>query len=193
MTDRRATIRELNKISSLIALVLIWPSACQLSEPPSESPATVALDGQRGAYLDLPPPGMAAEMFLPEVLSNVQRGACSGFLNNGSVFVFKLLSEDVDWKFEPIYVTEFKDGRWTEPSVAPFSDLYPYNFTVAPDDKTLYFTSLRSAEDHNTILRQADVWKVEKTADGWSEPESFGAPVNSEQNFENYPSIAADG
>ncbi len=70
--------------------------------------------------------------------------------------------------------------------------MFPYNFTVAPDDKTLYFTSLRSAEDHEVILKQADVWKVEKTADGWTEPETFGPPVNSIDNFENYPSITAD-
>jgi len=184
---------EPSRVFLLLALVQISLGACQPSSSPSDSPATVAKERQRGIYLDLVPPGMTAEVFLPEVLSNVERGACSGFLNNGTVFVFKLLSEGVDWKFEPIYFTEFKDGKWTEPSIAPFSDLYPYNFTVAPDGKTLYFTSLRSAADHNTILRQADVWKVEKTADGWSEPETFGAPVNSEDNFENYPSIAADG
>ena len=185
-------MNELARISSLIALVWISSNACQPTKPPSDAPTTVAQEGQRGAYLGVVPPGMTAEVFLPEVWSSADRGACSGFLNNGSVFVFKLLSEDVDWKLEPIYVTELKDGKWTEPGVAPFSDLYPYNFTVAPDDKTLYFTSLRSADDHNTILRQADVWKVEKTADGWSEPETYGAPVNSEDNFENYPSITAD-
>ena len=177
----------------LVTLSLILLYSCH--EPVSEAntPEVTAQKSHRGTYLDLQPPGMTAEVFLPDILKDVERGACSGFLFNGSVFVFKLLSPERDWKNEPIYVTEFQHGSWTEPSVAPFSDLYPYNFTVAPDGKTLYFTSLRSAEDHETILKQADVWKVEKTADGWTEPETFGSPVNSDDNFENYPSITAEG
>jgi len=155
--------------------------------------AVVVDSGSNTPWLGQEPPGMEPELFLPEVLSQGERGACTGFLNNGTVFVFKQLSPETDWKFEPVYFVELKDGRWTDPVVAPFSDLFPYNFTVAPDGKALYFASLRSAEDHGVILPKADVWKVEKTADGWSEPETFGAPVNSEGHFENYPSITSDG
>ncbi len=47
-------------------------------------------------------------MFLPEVLSQGERGVCSGFLDNGTVFVFKQLSPSLDWKFEPVYFVELK-------------------------------------------------------------------------------------
>ena len=186
-------MRKLIQSTCLVTLSLILLYSCR--EPVSEAntPEVTAEKPHHGTYLDLQPPGMTAEVFLPDILKDAERGACSGFLINGSVFVFKLLSPERDWKYEPIYVTEFQHGSWTEPSVAPFSDLYPYNFTVAPDGKTLYFTSLRLADNHETILKQADVWKVERTADGWTEPEVFAPPVNSDDNFENYPSITADG
>ncbi len=45
---------------------------------------------------------MEPEVFLPEVLSQGERGVCSGFLDNGTVFVFKQLSPNRDWKFEPV-------------------------------------------------------------------------------------------
>jgi len=181
-----------------LGLVLLSLTACQ----PTGSNGTSRTGAQDSAsepavrgnvYLGLAPPGMTPEVFSPDVLSQGESGACSGFLNNGTVFVFKQLTPELDWKFEPVYVIELENGRWTEPVVAPFSDLYPYNFTVAPDGKTLYFTSVRSAEDHGVILRQADVWKVEKTDEGWSEPTTFGAPVNTTEYFENYPAITADG
>ena len=184
---------EPTKRFTFAALFLISLCACQFPTSQANNTETVTHDQRRGVYLDLEPPGKTASVFLPDLLANVERGVCSGFLINGSVFVFKLLSPEKDWKFEPLYFTEFTEGKWTEPRVTPFSDLYPYNFTVAPDGKTLYFTSLRSAENHEVILEQADVWRVEKTADGWTKPESFEAPVNSDDNFENYPSITADG
>jgi len=184
---------EKTKYSCLAALFLFSLCSCEISEPPVPGVEITTRQSAQGVYLGLEPPGLKAEVFLPDILANVERGTCSGFMYNGNLFIFKLLSPERDWKHEPVYITEFRDGSWTEPGVAPFSDLFPYNFTVAPDGKTLYFTSLRSAEDHGTILKQADVWKVEKTTDGWTEPETFGPPVNSVDNFENYPSITADG
>ena len=180
------------KYFCLAALFLFSVCSCELPESPVPVTALADAELSQSAYLGLVPPGLKAEVFLPDILADVERGTCSGFMFNGNVFIFKLLSPGRDWKYEPLYFTEFRNGSWTEPEVTPFSDLFPYNFTVAPDDKTLYFTSLRSAEDHEVILKQADVWKVEKTADGWTEPETFGPPVNSIDNFENYPSITAD-
>ena len=148
------------------------------------------LSSLAGPYLGQEPPGLTPEVFAPEL---VRGGVCSGFLNEAEVFVFKMLSPDIDWKFEPIYVTELVGGRWSEPAIAPLAGLYPYNFTVAPDGTTLYFTSLRAPDDHSTVLRQSNIWRAEKTSDGWSTPEFLGAPVNTEADFENYPSVTRDG
>jgi cyclase len=106
-----------------------------------------------GPWLGQEPPGMQPEVFLPEVMSHGERGVCSGFLDNGTVFVFKQLSPKTDWKFEPVYFIEFENGKWTDPVVAPFSDLFPYNFTVAPDGKALYFASLNTRRHFSIASR----------------------------------------
>jgi len=119
------------KSSCLVTLLLISLCSCEFPDSPASSSETTAGDLQGAVYLGLEPPGMTAEIFLPDFLADVERGTCSGFLINASVFVFKLLSPERDWKFEPVYITEFKDGAWTEPS-------------VTPDGKYFFFTSDRS-------------------------------------------------
>jgi Tol biopolymer transport system component len=88
---------------------------------------------------------------------------------------------------------ELKDGVWTKPHLAPFADLVPYNFTVSPDSNTLYFTSIRDPEDHEKILKQANIWIVHYTGSGWTEPEMLGNSINSDKFYENYPSVTQDG
>ena len=100
----------------------------------------------RGPYLGQKTAGNTAAIFAPGVVP--VGGVCSGFMNEGEFFIFKMLSPDLDWKFEPVYVTEFTDDSWTEPAIAPLGGLYPYNYTVAPDGRTLYFTSVRAPVDH---------------------------------------------
>jgi Tol biopolymer transport system component len=90
-----------------------------------------------------------------------------------------------------IVFSRFEGGRWSTPEVAPFSGQYsdadPF---VTADGSRLYFISNRPVQGKtNTDL---DIWMVEKTTNGWSEPKNIGAPVNSPGN-EWYPTIAANG
>ncbi len=95
---------------------------------------------------------------------------------------------------EFIYVSRLENGKWSAPELAPFSGKYfdkePF---VSPDGKRIFFASLRPvdgvAPKNN---RDFNIWFVEKTASGWSEPMSAGPAVNS-QAYENYPSVAANG
>lgn len=92
-----------------------------------------------------------------------------------------------------ICVTSWRDGRWTEPEVAPFSggpdgvDLEP---AISPDGSRFFFYSTRphpgGGEDPQ------DLWMMDRTDDGWSEPRPVGAPVNTDQP-EFFPSIDRDG
>jgi hypothetical protein len=77
---------------------------------------------------------------------------------------------------------KIRDGRWTQPAYAPFSGPSEINFYddvpfVAPDNKRLYFTSLRPVVPG--AARKENVWFVERTADRWSEPRPVGEAVNS--------------
>jgi hypothetical protein len=145
-----------------------------------------------GPYLGQEPPGLTPAVFAPGIVSTDSSEGCAAFLNGGTVLVFEGLSgPDADWRYAPTYVTEFKEGRWTTPAPHTFNDLYPYNFTVAPDDRTLYFTSIRSSDGSGT-LGDANIWVVEWTGEGWSTPTVLEAPVNTER-FDNYPSVTEDG
>ena len=90
-----------------------------------------------------------------------------------------------------IVFSQFANGRWTAPEVAPFSGQYsdadPF---ITSDGSRLYFISNRPVP--GKAKPDLDIWMVEKTNNGWSEPKNPGAPINSPGN-EWYPTIAANG
>ena len=150
--------------------------------------------GSSGPYLGLDPPGRSAEAFAPWLLGSDMWPGCSGFLRDGTVFVFSAMKEGSDWRFKPTFVTELKDGNWTEPEVAPWSDHLPYNFTVGPAGQTVYFTSLKSPDKTSSmLLEQANIWAVTLLDSGWTEPVMLGASLNSDAYYENYPSVSSNG
>jgi dipeptidyl aminopeptidase/acylaminoacyl peptidase len=91
-----------------------------------------------------------------------------------------------------IVFSQLRNGRWTEPEVASFSGLYSDGApSISPDGKRLFFSSLRPV-DGKTAKTDLDIWVVEKTAGGWSEPKNLGPPINT-PSLEISPSVAADG
>ncbi len=148
----------------------------------------------RGPYLGQKRPGKTAEPFDPGIFFEGEGQGCSGFLNDGTVFLFTSQRPNSDWRLRPTYVTEQKDGRWTKPRIAPFSKYAPYNFTVGPDDRTLYFTTLKSPDKSTSMFHeQANIWAVMLGMEGWTEPVMFGRSINTEQYYENYPTVTNDG
>jgi Tol biopolymer transport system component len=148
----------------------------------------------KGPYLGQKPPGMTAELFDPGIFFEGEIQGCSGFLNDGTVFVFTSMKPKGDWRLRPTYVTELKDGRWTKPRIAPFSEYAPYNFTVGPDDQTVYFTTLKSPDKTTRMfMEEANIWAVKLEMDGWTEPVMFGRSINTQQYYENYPSVTNNG
>ena len=95
---------------------------------------------------------------------------------------------------QAIFFSRFENGRWSVAEIAPFSGSWPdFAPAISPDGSRLFFASLRPrAGDPPSARPDADIWFVERTASGWSEPSNVGAPVNSDRN-ESSPSIAADG
>jgi len=90
-----------------------------------------------------------------------------------------------------IYTSTLRDGRWSEPVVAPFSgthsDIDPF---ITPDGQRLYFSSIRPVK--GASRSDIDIWMVERTAQGWGEPIHLGPEVNSPDD-ELYPSASSDG
>ncbi len=168
-------------ISTLVAMVAIC-SAGEEAIP------------MKGPYLGQEPPGKTAEVFAPGLFGEDESVGCSGFLDDGSVFIFSSMKKETDWRFKSTYVMELEEGEWSQPVVAPFSAFLPYNFTVGPGGRTVYFTSLKSPDrSMSTLLEQANIWAVTLADDGWTEPVMLGASINTERYYENYPAVSRDG
>ena len=90
-----------------------------------------------------------------------------------------------------IYVSQRASGKWSEPVVAEFSGTYtdmdPF---LSPDGRRLYFSSIRPIDGR--MPADLDLWMVERTSDGWSEPVHLGSEVNSADD-ELYSSESIDG
>jgi hypothetical protein len=83
-------------------------------------------------------------------------------------------------------------GRWSAPALVPFSSGYDeFDPFVTLDGQTLYYTSFQPLPGASEPRGDGDIWKVERTVAGWSQP--IHVPdVNSEAN-EFFPSTTVDG
>ena len=93
-----------------------------------------------------------------------------------------------------IVVSRLQNGAWTTPEIAPFSGRYnDIDPTISPDGKRFFFASTRPTDGGGTAPKKDfDLWVMERTATGWSEPTNLGAPVNS-AGSETTTSVTADG
>ena len=124
-----------------------------------------------GPYLGQKPPGKEPQLFMPGFVSTTDLNICIAFLNSGKVCVF---SNDVN----RIYFTYEKDGHWTQPEPAPWPDERgKTQYTAGPDGRTLFFQSFRPMRMDDSG-RDINIWKVEWTGSGWTEPQPLPSPAN---------------
>lgn len=96
------------------------------------------------------------------------------------------------FSFDTIVVSRFESGRWTTPEVAPFSGRWnDVGLGLSPDGRSLFFSSSRPREG-DPARTDLDLWVVERTETGWSEPRNLGPGVNSPAD-DYTPSLAGDG
>ena len=92
-----------------------------------------------------------------------------------------------------VWTAQRENNTWSTPQVASFSgqwtDFDPF---VSPDGHTLFFASSRPAHGDGE-RSDLDLWKVERDASGWGEPQHLGAAVNADGFDELYPSVDAEG
>jgi len=89
-----------------------------------------------------------------------------------------------------IWLTEYRNGRWykSEPIGKPVnSKYYESHACFSPDGNTIYFTSNRKES-----IGGMDIFKSERTAEGWSDIVLLGENVNTVLNEEN-PFVSPDG
>ena len=144
-----------------------------------------------GDWLGQVPPGDQAELFAPGIVSTGWYTRDLTATPDGDEIYFTVMLPN--FEFSVIFVTRRVDGVWTEPDVAPFSgryrDLEP---AVSPDGRRFFFVSHRPDEGTGDPKEDTDIWVMERTESGWSDPAPLGPPVNTEGQ-EYFPSLTLDG
>ena len=144
-----------------------------------------------GDYLGQKPPGRTPELFGTGVVSTGLSERDLAISPDGNEIYYTVVGPA--HAYSTIMVVRREGGRWLGPETASFSggpthmDIEP---ALAPDGKQLFFLS-----NHPAVAGAApneDIWVVDRTAGGWSEPRNLGAPVNSPDS-EFFPSVSRDG
>ena len=81
-----------------------------------------------------------------------------------------------------IYVSDFDNGKWTKPRLAEFSNNRDETALITPNGKFLFFGSERPIPNQpNKGNFDMNIWMMEKTDNGWSEPKPISEPINEVQ------------
>ncbi len=131
-----------------------------------------------------------ATLFAPGVINTDADEYGPAFVFDGTTLYFtKRHNRDGN---ESIVFSQFRNGVWTGPTVAPFSGHYydkePF---ITPDGAKLFFASTRPErpEGPDTAF---DIYVVEREGITWSQPRRLSSLVNS-NDYDNYPSAASNG
>jgi hypothetical protein len=133
-------------------------------------------------------------LFAPGTISTGDYECVPQFTPEGRTFYF--VKSTPDFNFWTIFVSHFQNGKWSVPTVAPFSGRYSdADEYITADGKEMFFISKRpvNADVSPNAAGKLDIWVMEKKANGeWSEPTNLGTPVNSEGS-EFFPTTSRDG
>lgn len=145
-----------------------------------------------GDYLGQEPPATTPRLFAPGIVSTGLSERDMAITPDGSEIYYSGVI-GANHNFSAILVVKRIEGRWSKPEVAPFSgnymDLEP---AISPDGQRFFFMSNRPGPGVTEPLGSEDIWVMERTAEGWSEPANLGPPVNTEAP-EFFPSVTLDG
>jgi hypothetical protein len=155
------------------AILTPTPKPTEVPTPsplPTESPMPTTVLQLSGPYLGQAPPGMEPEIFAPGIVSDPDHSEYSGsFAPDGSEYYF--------YRFSPtsesvLLFSKVVDGKWSVPEqltvTAEHMAFEPY---VTLDNQRLYFAWGYPVSPGQP---QFPYFFVERTQDGWSEPEYAG-------------------
>lgn len=128
-------------------------------------------------------------IFAENIISNSDYERGGTFTPDGKEFYFTKRSPE--GYFMAICVSRFVNSKWSQPEIAPFSGQYPDSEPIiSPDGEKLFFTSRRPV--NGKPKQDPDLWVMNKTAIGWSEPVNLGAPINTD-SAEGYATVTKNG
>jgi hypothetical protein len=126
-------------------------------------------------YVGQSPPGTIPEIFAPGKISLDNRlETYPTFSQDGMEMFFTVVN--ASWSQGKIFHTKEKNGTWTQPVVASFSNNNYINWEsfISPDGNRQFFASNRPPSSN------MDIWMIEKKTDStWSDPMHVSNPINS--------------
>lgn len=121
----------------------------------------------------------------PAPLNSVGHDFAPTLSADGKTMIFA--SRRGDAEYADLYVTNFRDGRWSDPQAldqlnSPFIDETPF---LVPDGSMLFFASNRdgsveSRDEQGRLRVSMDLYVSRHSASGWTAPQRLAGEVNSE-------------
>jgi hypothetical protein len=143
----------------------------------------------KGPYLGQKTPGLRPEVFAPGIISTKAPEQCIAFTPGGRELYFVRETGNI----RRILNMKEERTKWTSPRVVSFSGKYDdAEFSLSLDGYKLAFISKRPFDGRRKPIRCWDIWIVEKTKNGWGEPEHLGSTVNTDKH-EVFPSFSSNG
>ncbi|WP_276374773.1 hypothetical protein [Chryseolinea sp. H1M3-3] len=144
---------------------------------------------ERHRYLGEEQPGVTPAIFAKGIVSDENRYEFgSTFSSDGVEFFYAI---EINKKPEIHYI-KYENNVWTKSKKLLSHERYGYNDPfLSPDGKKLFFISDR-ALDGKGDKKDIDIWYIERTNTGWSDPINAGKAINTDKN-EYYISFAKNG
>ncbi|WP_417236941.1 TolB family protein [Bizionia paragorgiae] len=145
-------------------------------------------------FQDLNPtiPDYKPELFASGFISTHLNEYNITFAPDGETILFTVANNTAVNRFYTIFITQKIEGKWTEPTIAPFSGMHsdadPY---FSPAGESVYFVSTRPVVG-DIAKEDFDIWKVSYTKGSFGIVQHLGTSVNS-TNDELYPTVSANG
>ncbi len=176
-------------LSAFASSILMLNLSCSV---PADKPNTEhPMPELSGPYLGQELAGILPELFAPGIVSTGMFTRDVAISPDGKEIYFCVAIGN--YTYSTILFTQEVDGHWTKPEIVPFSGgpgVMDFEPALSADGSKLFFLSNR-AHGEETQGDQ-DIWVVERSSDGWSEPRNLGDPVNTDGG-EFFPSLTRDG
>lgn len=135
-----------------------------------------------GEYFGQKKPGSDPQPFAEGILSSIMSLQSAPSFAPDSKEVYWSTFSGPPFRLLVLFMQE-KNGRWTTPQKAPFSDEhFFFNPVFSPDGRRLYFISNRPLKK-NGKPQGFNNWYVVRQGSGWSEPKHHGPMVNSNDDW----------
>lgn len=171
------------------------PAPTATPVPPTPSATATAGTGAEpkgnGLYLGQTPPGTNVEVFAPGIVS-IEDGKEYKITISPDLQEIFFTRRTPHGRNDRLWYSRVENGALTTPELAPFAyDSLESDACFTPDGTRLYFNSWRPVPGEETLSERHNVWFVDRTEEGWSEPQFVGPPLNDYRPV--YFSIVNDG